>query len=70
MGQNTSSAVRTCHIDTTYHFIRENLGYRIIKITFVMSADNDSDIVTNSVSPVIYKRYVKKILRRVMCGLW
>jgi hypothetical protein len=40
MAQNSSSGVRTRHIDTRYHFVRENLDNRIIKIEFIKSVEN------------------------------
>jgi hypothetical protein len=35
MSQNASKDVRTLHIDTRYHFTRENVKDGIIKIKFV-----------------------------------
>ena len=61
MAQNASSGVRTCHVDTRYHFVRENLEDWIIKIEFVKSAENDSDIFTKNVNQEIYERHVKKL---------
>jgi hypothetical protein len=51
MSQNALTGVRTRHVDTRYHFIRENVEDGIIKIEFVKSNDNDSD-----------ERHVKKFL--------
>jgi hypothetical protein len=62
MAQNASSGVRTRHVDTRYHFVRENLEDGIIKIEFVKSAENDSDIFTKNVSQDVYERHVKKFL--------
>jgi hypothetical protein len=59
MAQNASSGVRTRHVDTRYNFVRENLEDGIIKIEFVKSVDNESDIFTKK---EIYERHVKKIL--------
>ena len=49
MSQNASTGVRTRHEDIRYHFIRENVEDGIIKIEFVKSNDNDSDIFTKNV---------------------
>jgi hypothetical protein len=35
MAQNSSSGVRTRHVDTRYHFVRENVEDGIIKIEFI-----------------------------------
>jgi hypothetical protein len=45
MAQKASSGVRTRHIDTRYHYVRENLEEGIINIEFVKSIENDSDIL-------------------------
>ena len=57
MAQNSSSGVRTRHVDTMYHFIRENLEDGIINIEFFKSAENDSDVFTKKVNQEIYKRH-------------
>ena len=62
MSQNASTGVRTRHVDTRYHFIRENVEDGIIKIEFVKSNDNDSDIFTKNVNQDTYERHVKKFL--------
>jgi hypothetical protein len=53
MAQNSSSSVRTRHVDTRYHFVRENLDNGIIKIEFIKSVENQSDIFTKNVTQEI-----------------
>jgi hypothetical protein len=43
MAQIASSSLRTCHINTRYHFVRENREDRIIKNEFIKAAENDSN---------------------------
>jgi hypothetical protein len=62
MAQNASSGVRTRHIDTRYHNVRENLEEGIINIEYVKSIENDSDIFTKNVSKEIYDKHVTKFL--------
>lgn len=62
MSQNASTGVRTRHVDTRYHFIRENIEDGIVKVEFVKSVDNDSDIFTKNVNHEIYEKHVKKFL--------
>jgi hypothetical protein len=62
MAQNASSGVRTRHIDTRYNCVRENLEEGIIKIEFVKSIENDSDISTKNVSQEIYDKHDTKFL--------
>jgi hypothetical protein len=56
------SGVRTRHIDTRYHYVRENLEEGIINIEFVKSIENDSDIFTKNVSQEICDKHVTKFL--------
>jgi hypothetical protein len=65
MAQNSSSGMRTCHLDTRYHYIRENVEDGIIKIEFVKSMENDSDIFTKNVTQEIYEKRVRIFWRRV-----
>jgi hypothetical protein len=58
MSQSSSTGVRTQDVDTHYHFIRENLEDRIIKVEYVKSIDNDSDIFTKNVNQVICEKQV------------
>jgi hypothetical protein len=62
MAQNSSSGVRTRHVDTRYHFVRENLEDGIIKIEFIKSVENQSDIFTKNVNQEIYERHFEKFL--------
>jgi hypothetical protein len=55
MAQNASSGVRTRHIDTRYHYVRENLEEGTIIIEFVKSIENESDIFSKDVSQEIYE---------------
>jgi hypothetical protein len=61
MAQNRSSGVRTRHVDTRYHFVRENLDDGIIKIEFIKSVENQSDIFTKNVTQEIYERTRRKV---------
>jgi hypothetical protein len=68
MAQNTSSGVRTWHVDTRYHFVQENLEEGIIKIEFVKSVDNKSDIFNKNVTQEFYENHVEKFLEEYIEG--
>jgi uncharacterized protein YllA (UPF0747 family) len=68
MAQNSSSGVRTRHVNTRYHFVRENLDDGIIKIEFINSVENQPDIFTKNVTPEIYERHVEKFLEEYIEG--
>jgi hypothetical protein len=46
--KNASSDIRTRHIDTRYHFIREHVEDGFIKIVFVKIDNNHSDLFTKN----------------------
>jgi hypothetical protein len=65
MAENSSSGVRTRHVDTRYHLIRKDIEDGFIQIVFVKSCDNDADLFTKNVSKDIYNKYVGKSLGKV-----
>ena len=69
MSQNSSTGVKTRHVDTRYHFIRENIEDGILKMEFVKSSDNDSDIFTKNVNHEVYEKHVKKFLENLESGI-
>jgi hypothetical protein len=62
MAQNASSGVRTRHIDTHYHYVRENSEEVVINIEFFKSIENDSDIFKKNVDQEIYDKQEAKFL--------
>jgi hypothetical protein len=55
---------RTRHVDTRYHFVREFIEDGFIRIEFVRSAENDSDLFTKTVGQELYERHTKKFLEK------
>jgi hypothetical protein len=68
MAQNSSSGVRTRHVNTRYHFVQESLKHGIIKIEFIKSIENQSYIFTKNVTQEIYERHVEKFLEEYIEG--
>jgi hypothetical protein len=50
MAHNRLTGVHTRHVDTWYHFIRENIEEGKNKIKFVRSCDNNSNTFTKNVN--------------------
>jgi hypothetical protein len=61
MAENSSTGVRTRHVDTCYIFIREFIEDGLIKVEFVRSVENDADIFTKNVSHDLYVKHTKNI---------
>jgi hypothetical protein len=49
-------------VDTRYHFVREFIKDGFIKIKFVRSVENDSDLFTKNVNQELYEKHTKKFL--------
>ena len=48
LANNSSVSERTKHVDLRAHFVRDMIKDQVIKINFVKSAENDSDIMTKN----------------------
>jgi hypothetical protein len=62
MSENASTGFLTWHVDTRYHFVRELIEDGFIKIDFVRSARNDSDLFMKNVNQELYEKHTKKFL--------
>jgi hypothetical protein len=50
MAQHVTMSTRTRHVDVRYHFVREFVKDRFIRIIFVRTTENTADIFTKNVS--------------------
>ena len=55
--ENASATTRTKHVDIRYHYVREYIMDGFIKIIFVKSENNKSDIFTKNVSSEVYDKH-------------
>jgi hypothetical protein len=62
MSENALTAFCTQHVNTHYHFVQEFIEDGFIKIEFVRSAENDSDLLTKNVNQELYEKHTKKFL--------
>jgi hypothetical protein len=65
MAENSCSGIRTRHIDTRYHFIREHVEDGLIKIVFVKSIISDADMFTKNVGKEAYEKHVNRFLGKM-----
>jgi hypothetical protein len=65
MAENSSSGIRTRHIDTRYHFVREHVENGLIKTVFLKSRINDTDMFTKNVVKEAYDKHVNKFLSKM-----
>ena len=62
MSENASATSRTRHVDARYHFVREFVEDGFLKIVFVKSQDNKSDIFTKKISSELYSCHVQNYI--------
>ena len=62
LSNNHAMSQRTKHISIRQHFIRQFVEDGIIKVIFVRSKSNDSDIFTKNLSKDLYEKHRKKIM--------
>jgi hypothetical protein len=61
MSENASTDFHTRHV-SRYHFVREFIEDGFIKIEFVRSVENESDLFTKNVNQELYAKHMKKFL--------
>jgi len=59
MSENASSGIRTRHVDTQYHFVREQVAEKIVEIIFVRTDDNKADGFTKNVKGEVFEKHSK-----------
>ena len=64
MAENGSSSNQTKHVNTRYHFVRELIEEGIMKIEFVKSENNDSDIFTKNLGRELFKKHSEKFMKK------
>jgi hypothetical protein len=57
MAENASAGSRTKHVELKYHFIRQYVEEGFIRIIFVRTDENTSDVFTKNVSGEIMERH-------------
>jgi len=69
MAGNASSSVRTRHVDTRYHFVRELVEDKIVEIMFVKTEDNKADGFTKNVRGDVFERHTTEFVwEKEECG--
>ena len=73
LANNAKVSSRTKHIELKTHFIREYIDKNIVKVIFVRSLENNSDVWTKNTSKMIYDKRTDRFMekkRRNKGGCW
>jgi len=62
VGKNVTTTARTKHVNIRTKYVRKYVDDGIVKIIFVKSADNVSDIMTKNVPGDPYKKHSKHLV--------
>ena len=62
LANNKSLSPRTKNIETRHHFVREYVENGILKIVYVISKNNDADIMTKNTDSSTFWRHTKKFM--------
>jgi hypothetical protein len=68
LANNHTTGQRTKHIDIRVHFVRELIVDEILRVIFVKSEDNDSDIFTKNTSEDLFIKHSSKMIEEVREG--
>ena len=64
MSTNLTTTSRTKHIDIRSKYVREYVVDGVIKIIFVKSEDNDSDILTKNLGSELHHKHSDKLIKK------
>ena len=65
LANNKALGQRTKHIDTHYHFTREYVEDGIIKIRYVRTDDNTSDVMTKNTARKTFWKHCEKFMEYI-----
>ena len=57
MAKNSSDTVRTKHIDVVYHFLRDCVSRRLIRMVYIPTDDNPADMFTKALSAPKFSKF-------------
>ena len=64
MSKNITTSNRTKHVDIRTKYVNEYCEDGKLKIIFVKSADNDSDIMTKNLGGDLHSKHSNKLIKR------
>jgi hypothetical protein len=73
MAENMSAISRTKHIDIRYHFVCEFVEEGFVKVVFVKTTENKSDMFTKNVSGEAYDEHIDNYImdcKDIACNGW
>ena len=62
MASNLTTTCCTKHMDRRYKYVNEYVEDRVVKIVFVKSAENESDILTKNLSAELHEKHSKNMV--------
>ena len=62
IADHNTSHNRTKHIDIQYHFIREHVRNKDIKLEYINTKEQLADILTKPTPRIIFLRHISKLL--------
>ena len=65
LAQNAVSGPRMKHVDIRYHFVQDYIEDGIVKIVFVKSEENDSDIYTKNLGEELFHKHSGKYIQAI-----
>ena len=64
LAHNAKVSSRTKNIDLKTHFMREYIDEGIIKVVFVRSEENESDIWTKNTNEAVFTKHTDKFMEK------
>ena len=65
LAHSDGASMRTKHINVRYHFVREYVENGVVKILFMRSEDNNSDMFTKNMMREVFWKHTRKFMVEV-----
>ena len=63
LAQNPVNHKRSKHIRIKYHWIREQVGDKVVKLNHIPTAEMRADMMTKSLPEKLHKQHMKSVVR-------
>jgi hypothetical protein len=57
MATNSSDTARTKHIDVAFHFLRDSVARKLIRMVYIPTDDNPADLFTKALASPKFSRF-------------
>jgi len=66
LAHNATSGPRTKHVDIRFHFVQDYIKDGVVKILFIKSENNNSDLYTKNLGEELFNKHSKQYMESII----